>query len=407
MATSPIYSWPEPDNTDLVKNGALAIRTLGNAIDTTMGTMVPKTVVDAKGDLIAGTAADTVNRLAVGNNGETLVADSSTSTGLRYTGNYAAGKNAIINGAFNVWQRGTSFTPTSGSNIFTSDRFNGYCNFSAGTYTVSQQAFTAGTAPVAGYESQYFMRHAFPTSGTISYFEVGQKIEDVRTFAGQTITLSFWAKASSSTSQFTVTFAQNYGSGGSGTTYATGAFSPSLTTSWQRFTGTFTVPSISGKTIGAGNNLQLVFYSGGVATSSVFDIWGVQVEAGSVATAFQTATGTIQGELAACQRYFSRLIQGVSKAGSMATAYSTNACFMAIPLVVEMRTAPSLTVSSGSHFGFSGVSASNSVTLDTTGTTSKVALVNASIATTSLVVRNGYLFVSDSASATLDFSAEL
>jgi hypothetical protein len=82
MATSPIYSWPEPDNTDLVKNGALAIRTLGNAIDTTMGTMVAKTVVDAKGDLIAGTAADTVNRLAVGNNGETLVADSSTSTGL-------------------------------------------------------------------------------------------------------------------------------------------------------------------------------------------------------------------------------------------------------------------------------------------------------------------------------------
>ncbi len=57
MATSPIYSWPEPDNTDLVKNGALAIRTLGNAIDTTMGTMVAKTIIDAKGDLIAGTAA--------------------------------------------------------------------------------------------------------------------------------------------------------------------------------------------------------------------------------------------------------------------------------------------------------------------------------------------------------------
>lgn len=87
MATSPIYSWPEPDNTDLVKNGALAIRTLGNAIDTTMGTMVAKTVVDAKGDLIAGTAADTVNRLAVGNNGQTLVADSSTSTGLAYSAN--------------------------------------------------------------------------------------------------------------------------------------------------------------------------------------------------------------------------------------------------------------------------------------------------------------------------------
>lgn len=85
MATSPIYSWPEPDNTDLVKNGALAIRTLGDAIDTTMGTMVAKTIVDAKADLIVGTAADTVSRLAVGTNGQVLTADSTVSpTGLKW-----------------------------------------------------------------------------------------------------------------------------------------------------------------------------------------------------------------------------------------------------------------------------------------------------------------------------------
>jgi hypothetical protein len=84
MATSPIYSWPEPDNTDLVKNGALAIRTLGNAIDTTMGTMVAKTIIDAKGDLIAGTAADTAARLAVGTNGQVLTADSTAATGLAW-----------------------------------------------------------------------------------------------------------------------------------------------------------------------------------------------------------------------------------------------------------------------------------------------------------------------------------
>jgi hypothetical protein len=84
MATSPIYNWPEPDNTDLVKNGALAMRTLGDAIDTTMATMVPKTIVDAKGDIIAATAADTVARLAVGTNGQTLVADSTASTGLKW-----------------------------------------------------------------------------------------------------------------------------------------------------------------------------------------------------------------------------------------------------------------------------------------------------------------------------------
>ena len=84
MATSPIYSWPEPDNTDLVKNGALAIRTLGNAIDTTMGTMVAKTIVDAKGDLIAATAADTVSRLAIGTNNQVLTADSAEATGMKW-----------------------------------------------------------------------------------------------------------------------------------------------------------------------------------------------------------------------------------------------------------------------------------------------------------------------------------
>ena len=88
MATTPIYGWSTPDNTGLVKNGALDIRTLGNAIDTTMATMTPKSLVDAKGDLVTATANDTPARLAVGANGETLVADSLTSTGLRYQGNY-------------------------------------------------------------------------------------------------------------------------------------------------------------------------------------------------------------------------------------------------------------------------------------------------------------------------------
>jgi hypothetical protein len=36
MATSPNYAWAEPDDTAFVKNGALAMRTLGNAIDTTV-----------------------------------------------------------------------------------------------------------------------------------------------------------------------------------------------------------------------------------------------------------------------------------------------------------------------------------------------------------------------------------
>jgi len=86
MATSPIYNWPEPDNTDLVKNGALAIRTLGNAIDTTMATMTPKSIVDAKGDIIAATANDTPARLAVGTDYNVLSAQSGETTGLLWAG---------------------------------------------------------------------------------------------------------------------------------------------------------------------------------------------------------------------------------------------------------------------------------------------------------------------------------
>jgi|688.fasta_scaffold713624_1 hypothetical protein len=88
MATTTNYSWTTPDDTALVKDGAAAIRSLGTAIDSTVftnaGAAVAKATVDAKGDLIAGTADNTIARLAVGANDTVLTADSSTATGLKW-----------------------------------------------------------------------------------------------------------------------------------------------------------------------------------------------------------------------------------------------------------------------------------------------------------------------------------
>jgi hypothetical protein len=99
MATTTNYGWTTPDDTALVKDGAAAIRTLGTSIDTTTfnnaSAAIAKTIVDAKGDIIAATAADTVARLAVGTNGQVLTADSTAATGLAYTTISAGGMTLL------------------------------------------------------------------------------------------------------------------------------------------------------------------------------------------------------------------------------------------------------------------------------------------------------------------------
>jgi hypothetical protein len=371
---------------------------------------IQNSIVDAKGDLISATGNDTPARLAVGSNGETLVADSSTATGLRYTGNFAAGKNKIINGDFGIWQRGTSFTPASlNTTTYTADRFQAFCNFSAGTFTASQQSFTAGTAPVAGYESSYFIRLAMPASGTITEWDLWQKIEDVRTFAGQTVTFSFWAKASGTTNLKPM-IAQNFGSGGSGTVFSTPT-TIALSTSWTRYSYTVTLASISGKTIGTGNFLQAILYNdSSITTSTTIDIWGVQVEAGSVATAFQTATGTLQGELSACQRYYYRATaNGAYGAMANGQAYTSTNAYLTFYTKTTMRTAPTSidysTLALGN--GVSSIAAVTALTIESGTGTANALLLAATVASGLTQYQPFYCIANNSTSAYIGLSAEL
>jgi hypothetical protein len=372
-----------PTASDLVTDLPADFETFGQAVDTTLADLkggttgqvlskasntdmdftwvaqddsnaIQNAIVDAKGDLIAASAADTPARLAVGNNGETLVADSSATSGLRYQGNFAAGKNAFINGDFGVWQRGTTFTPATGGGAYTADRYNQVFDVAPTTGSITQQTFTPGTAPVAGYESQYFYRTTITTPGSNTYYILGQRIEDVREFAGQTVTVSFWAKLNSGAiSSARIRLSQNFGSGGSATVTLDNSYSFAPTGSWQRFSWTIALPSISGKTIGTGSYLQIDSVVAYTAANTV-DFWGWQVEAGSVATAFQTATGTLQGELAACQRYLPA-IQASASDIAVGQCYATTATLISIPFPVTARVAPTgVTVNSAGNFRLRG-----------------------------------------------------
>jgi hypothetical protein len=259
---------------------------------------------------------------------------------LRYQGNFAAGKNAVINGDFNIWQRGTTFTnPSAGT--FTCDRYS--WDSVSMTGSITRQAFTPGTAPVAGYEGTYFARLDI-TSGT-QYGELVQKIENGRTNAGQTVTASFWAKLNSGASGWQVNVVQNFGTGGSpSSAVLAGQTSFTPTASWQRFTFTVAVPSVAGKTFGTNNNSYLAMTIQKTSTTaSQLDTWGWQLEVGNTATAFQTATGTLQGELAACQRYYYRANFDGSAAYpyfGQGGGYSSTVARLVMPFPVAMRRQP-------------------------------------------------------------------
>lgn len=265
------------------------------------------------------------------------------------------GTNAIINGAFEINQRNFSSSTTHAE--FCYDRFLQLA--ADGTSTFSAQTITPGDItgePVAAEKSLRLVSTGQTLATARTAFR--QLVENVRTFAGQNVTVSFWAKAASGTPKVALQAFQNFGSGGS-TAVDTYAGQVTLSTSWKKYSITFTVPSISGKTIGSGSNLGLVFWVSAGSSfntqtgslgiqSNTFDFWGIQAEAGSVATPFSRAAGTLQGELAACQRYYQRVYSpgsyGFLHTGGGVQTTKIRGMF---PLKTTMRSAPSAVEASG------------------------------------------------------------
>ena len=257
-----------------------------------------------------------------------------------------AGKNAIINGAMDFWQRGT--TAAVATNNYIADRWA----MNRGSYnsgsTVSRQ-LTNDLVNLPNF--QYCARVQRDSGNTLtSSLNLWQALENVNTlaFIGKTFTVSFYARAGANySSTSSLLNCVIYGGTGvdQGLNSMTGITdianrNGAITTTWQRYSFTGTMASSFAQ-------LALVFsYSptGTAGANDYFEVTGVQLELGSVATPFSRAGGTIQGELAACQRYYYRqnwqattsyAIFGTG-AGNSTTQVRTDHVFP-----VPLRTAPS------------------------------------------------------------------
>ncbi len=223
-------------------------------------------------------------------------------------------KNLLFNGDFRIWQRGTSHsTEGYGSD----DRWATAIPGDAGT-TNSRQSFTVGQTDVPG-NPRYFCRNVVTAGTTTSSAAVKlQWVEDVTSTSGETLTLSFWAKASTSMN-VSSEFVQDFGTGGSPSSEVNsiGVVKHALTTSWQKFTATATMPSVSGKTLGTNSddkwNVAFWFDAGSDFNSrtdslghqsGTIDIARVQVELSDGASEFEHRP--FSEELLLCQRYYSK-----------------------------------------------------------------------------------------------------
>lgn len=394
MATTPNFNWATPDNTGLVKNGALDIRTLGNAIDASL--------VDLKG----GTTAQVLTKASNTDMDFTWSAASGGGS------TNVAGKNVVLNSSFNVWQRGTSIATGAGY-AYGADRWETYRGALVAGSTVSRQ-LTNDTTNLPFIQYCARVQRDSGNTGTQG-INFGQNIETINSisFAGRTVTLSFYARAganySSASSALNATLYsgtgtdQNYGkSWTSGATVASGT--ATLTTTWQRFTYTGTV---------ATNATQLAIYFqntpvGTAGAADFYEVTGVQVEIAGSASAYSPNTSTYQGELAACQRYYYRPTAGTSFAPfATGLSFNTTNANVAVFLPVPLRTSTP-TALDFSSLALSQLDASYAVTaLTLNQSTNQV--INLSVTVSSgLTAYRSYLLVANATTAAfIGLSAEL
>ena len=362
-----------------------------------------------KGDLYTYSTDNA--RLAVGANGTSLVADSSQTTGLGWTATPAA-SNPVINSNMSVWQRGTSISvAASSAAVYTADRWQINAVAASQACTVSRQA-TGDTTNLANIQYAFrFQRNSGQTG--LNNMQIAQSFESINSipFAGKTVTFSFYARAganySSASNALPVYVAsgtgtdQNILSGLTGVTYPINS-TATLTTTWQRFTYTGTIPTTS-------TQLAISAYytpTGTAGTNDYFEITGVQLDIGSVALPYRSTSTTYQQELAACQRYYWQIVTGSGSTFALVDAEGSNTPLTYIQAPVTMRIAPTLIQTTGASYyvarSVAGLSTLNSFTTENT-TTSGITIYGSA----TITAGNAGRFISNNASSSLALSSEL
>lgn len=252
-------------------------------------------------------------------------------------------RNLVINGNFDIWQRGTSNSAAAGSVRYLADRWS--TNSVGSTTANSQQSF--GIQAAVPLNPRFFHRSVVVSSaGASNFANLTQNIEDVTVTQGQTIALGFWAKADT-TRNIAVEFTQNFGSGGGTEVTSISPTIFSLTSSWQKFALTTTLPGIV-TTVSSSietSSLRLIFWFDAGSSfnartntlgqqSGTFDIASVQIEVGSVSSPMELLPAAETWDL--CTRYYAKL-GGVS--GAMrAYFYSGGVDTFGIPVYYPSRT---------------------------------------------------------------------
>lgn len=329
--------------------------------DTTTNAVVP-TALTTKGDTFVATGNAAYTRLAAGNNGESLFADSSTNTGLRWQPDYAGSKNVIINGGMDFFQRASLSTTTAGYGL---DRWYQVSSGSGANVTITQQT----TGVPSG--SRYCAR--ITTGASAGYGNQYQWIEtsNVATLRGKTVTVSIklrrnaaFAGTLSVVLSKSATVDAGLINGGTWSSIAsataTNAQLPTGTTSADWYTVSFSADIPND---GTANSLQLSIQQSQVESSAYWEMAQCQIEQGLIATPFSRAGNTIQGELAACQRYFQALSWGPTYNTAIHSGHfwSSTKSLGTVHLKTTMRSTPAVSISSPSHVTVYSANSSYSV----------------------------------------------